>query len=208
MAVTKNHVVVDPSSGSGNTTLQIKAETANLGNRVAQSSTFTITAPGVTPNKTFTASLAAAAEMVAFDDGAEMAVVKSGGNVVIEGTSNSDKLTFTKGTGQVITADIASVKYKVNTSTDATNGTAITGDPGATAKYTFALTLTATENTTISERTQQITVTTTGGKTATITLKQAAGDAYLTIDPTSVTVPQDGSAVQIEVSTNTTFTVA
>lgn len=208
MAVTKNHVVVNPSSGSGNTTLQIKAETPNLGNRVAQPSTFTITAPGVTPNKTFTATLAAAAEMVAFDDGAEMAVVKTGGNVVIEGTSNSDKLTFTKGTGQVITADIASVKYKVNTSTDATNGTTITGDPGAKAKYTFALTLTATENTTISERTQQITVTTTGSKTATITLKQAAGDAYLTIDPTSVTVPQDGSAVQIEVTTNTSFTVS
>lgn len=208
MAVTKNHVVVDPSTGSGNTTLQIKADTPNLGNRVAQPSTFTITAPGVTPNKTFTATLAAAAEMVAFDDGAEMAVVKSGGSVVIEGTSNSDKLTFTKGTGQVITADIASVKYKVNTSTEATNGVAITGDPGAKARYTFTLTLTATENTTISERTQQITVTTTGGKTATITLKQAAGDAYLTIDPTSVTVPQDGSAVQIEVTTNTTFTVS
>lgn len=178
-----------------------------MGNRVAKEATFTVTAPGVTPNKTITATLEAAAEFVSFDDGVEMAVAKDGGSVVITGSSNSDKLTFTKGSGDIIEADITSVIYKVNTSTDATNGIAITGDPGASAKYTFSLTLAAAENTTIDERIQQITVTTTGNKTATISLKQAAGDAYLNLSATTITVPQTGS-VTIDVITNTTFTVS
>lgn len=207
MAVTKQNISVNPTSGSGNTTLTFTADPASLGNRVAKNATFTITAPDVSPNKTITATLEAAAEFVSFDDGVEMAVVKGGGSVVITGSSNSDKLTFTKGSGNIIGADITSVTYKVNTSTNATNGTVITGDPGASAKYTFSLTLTAAENTTINERTQQITVTTTGNKTATISLKQAAGDAYLNLSAATITVPQTGS-VTIDVTTNTTFTVS
>ena len=197
--VTKNHVVVSPGSGSGNTTLSVKASPANMGNRVAQVANFTVTAPGVTPDKTFKATLAAAAEFVSFDDGTEMAVTKVGGSVVIEGTS--------KGSGDIISEDISAKIYAVN-GNEATNGVAIPDDPGATAKYNFTLTLTATENTTIAERTQQITVVTTGNKTATITLKQAAGDAYLTVTPTEITVPQDGTEVQVSVNTNTTFTVS
>lgn len=205
--VTKNHIVVSPGSGSGDTTLSVKASPANMGNRVAQVTNFTVTAPGVTPDRTFKVTLAAAAEFVSFNDGTEMAVAKSGGSVVIEGTSNSDKLTFSKGSGAVISEDISAKVYAVN-GNNATNGVAIPDDPGATAKYNFVLTLTATENTTIAERTQQITVVTTGNKTATITLKQAVGDAYLTVTPTEITVPQDGTPVQVSVSTNTTFTVS
>lgn len=207
MAVTKQNISVNPTSGSGNTTLTFTADPASLGNRVTKNATFTVTAPGVSPNKTITATLEAAAEFVSFDDGVEMAVVKGGGAVVITGTSNSNKLTFTKGSGSVITADITSVKYKVNTSTGVTNGVAITGDPGAVAKYTFELTLSAAANTTISERTQQITVTSAGSKTATIQLKQAAGDAYLNLSAATITVPQTGS-VTVDVTTNTTFTVS
>ena len=161
----------------------------------------------MTPNKAFAAILQAAAEFVSWDDGAEASVPKAGGSVVLDGMSNADTLTFSKGTGAIIAADISAISYQANAAA-ATSGTAIPGDPGATKKYAFELTLTAAANTTISERTQQITVTTKGSKTATITLKQAAGDPYLTIDKTSVNVPQDGSAVTLQVTTNTTFTVS
>lgn len=206
--VIKNKIIVTPGSGSGNTTLQVKASSANIGNRVAQSSSFTVTAPGVSPDKTFTATLSPAVEFVSFDDGDEMAVAKAGGTVVLEGVSNSEELTFSKGSGSIISTDIARSEYKVNSSINARSGTAITGDPGALAKFSFQLTLTTTGNDTVSERTQQITVTTSGGKSATITLKQAAGDPYLTITPTEITIPQDGSAVQVEVNTNTTFSIS
>lgn len=205
--VSKSYVICSPGSGSGDTTLNLNAKVANLGNRLNQTDNFTITAPGVTPNKAFAAILQAAAEFVSWDDGAEASVPKAGGSVVLDGMSNADTLTFVKGTGAIIAADISAISYKANAA-HATSGTAIPGDPGATKKYTFELTLTAAANTTISERTQQITVKTKGLKTATITLKQAAGDPYLNIDKTSVNVPQDGSAVTLQVTTNTTFTVS
>lgn len=205
--VTKSYVICTPGSGSGDTQLTLKAKTANLGNRLNQTDNFTITAPGVSPNKQFAAILQAAAEFISFDDGAEAAVPKEGGSVVLDGMSNADTITFSKAVGAIITEDIAAISYQANGAA-ATSGTAIPSDPGATKKFAFVLTLEAAENTTISERTQQITATTKGTKTATITLKQAAGDPYLDIDKTSVNVPQDGSGVTIAVTTNTTFTVS
>lgn len=204
--VTKGYITVSPGAGSGTTMLSVKAKTANQGNRVAQSQVFNVPAPGVTPDKSFTAILKAAAEFVSFDDGSEMAVVKSGGQIIITGKSNASKLTFSKGTGDVILTDISAIAYQANGAA-ATSGVDIVGDPGATAKYDFALTLTAEANETVTERTQQIIVTTTGGKTATISLKQAAGDAYLTLSAETVEVEQDGTASTIQVNTNTTFTV-
>ena len=206
--ITKTYTSATPEGGSGNTTLRIKATTPNLGNRVAQTDTYTIVATGVTPTKTFTATLVAAPEFVSFDKGTEIAVVKTGGNVTITGTSNSSKLTFTKGEGSVITADISAIKYTAS-GVQTTNGAAITGDPGAKAKYAFTLTLTASPNGTTSERTQQITVTANNGAhTKTITLKQAAGDAYVNLSETAIEVPQDGTEVTINVTANTKFIVA
>lgn len=205
--VTKSYVICTPGSGSGDTQLTLKAKTANLGNRLNQTDNFTITAPGVSPNKQFSAILQAAAEFISFDDGAEAAVPKEGGSVVLDGMSNANTITFSKAAGAIITGDIAAIAYQANGAA-ATSGTAIAGDPGATKKFAFVLTLDAAKNTTISERTQQITATTKGTKTATITLKQAAGDPYLNIDKTSVNVPQDGTGVTIAVTTNTTFKVS
>lgn len=205
--VTKSYVICSPGSGSGDTTLNLTAKTANLGNRLAQTDNFTVTAPGVTPNKTFFAVLQAAAEFISFDDGAEAAVPKEGGSVVLDGMSNAAMITFSKGEGDIIAADVSTIDYQANGAA-ATSGSAIPSDPGATKKFQFVLTLTAAENTTISERMQQITATTSGTKTATITLKQAAGDPYLNLSATSVNVPQDGSPVTIDVSTNTTFSIS
>lgn len=205
--VSKSYVICTPGSGSGDTELTLKAKVANLGNRVNQTDNFTITAPGVTPNKTFSAILQAVAEFVLFDDGAEASVPKEGGTVVLDGMSNAAAITFAKGTGGIIEEDVASITYRANGAA-ATSGVAITNDPGATKKYAFVLTLNAAENTTISERTQQITATTSGTKKATITLKQAAGDPYLNLDKTTVNVPQDGSGVTLNVTTNTTFSIS
>lgn len=205
--VTKSYVVCTPGSGSGDTNLTLKAKVANLGNRVNQTDTFTVTAPGVTPNKTFSAVLQAAAEFISWDDGAEASVPKEGGSLVLDGMSNAATITFSKGAGDIIDEDVASIAYQANGAA-ATSGVVITDDPGATKKYAFVLTLNAAENTTISERTQQITATTSGTKTATITLKQTAGDPYLNLDKTSVNVPQDGSGVTLNVSTNTTFSIS
>ena len=53
--ITKNGIVVNPSTGSGNTGLKVKAQIPNKGNRVKQTAEFTVTAPGVSTPKKFTA---------------------------------------------------------------------------------------------------------------------------------------------------------
>lgn len=203
--VKQNGVVVNPSSGSGDTTLQVKAEVANRGNRVAQTATFEVEAIGVTEKKQFVANHLPADEFIQFDN-ASPAVDKGGGAITITGKSNTSKIAFSKGTGDIIAADISAIQFQANGS-DATSGTVIKGDPGAKAKYTFSLTLNASANDTIEARTQQIIATANGGQKATATLNQTAGDPFIEVTPTSIDVPQDGSAVQVTVDTNTTFTV-
>lgn len=203
--VKQNGIVVNPSSGSGDTTLQVKAEVANRGNRVAQIATFEVEAAGVAGKKQFVANHVPAAEFIEFDN-VRPAVDKEGGAITLTGKSNTSKITFSKGAGDIIAADISAIQFQANGS-NATSGTAISGDPGAKAKYAFSLTLTAAANETIEARTQQIIATANGGQKATATLHQTAGDPFIEVAPTSVDVPQDGSAVQVTVDTNTTFTV-
>ena len=203
--VKQNGVVVSPSTGSGDTTLQVKAETVNRGNRVVQLASFEVEGTGVAMKKQFVASHLPAAEFIEFDN-KKPAVDKGGGTITLTGKSNSQKITFSKGTGNIIGADIAAIKFTAN-GVEATSGIAISGDPGAKAKYNFSLTLTAAENETIEARTQQIIATANGGQRATATLTQTAGDPFIEVAPTKIDVPQDGSVVQVTVDTNTTFTV-
>lgn len=205
--VTKNGIIVSPSSGSGNTELKVKAQRANQGNRTIQTATYTVQPQGG-KGKTLTANLEAANEFVKFTNGTTQAVDKGGGVITITGTSNSTKLTFTKGSGDIVTADIASITYQA-AGKSTVNGAAIEGDPGAIASYNFTLTLNAAANTTVNTRSQQITVKANSTSvTATITLNQTEGDPTLSINPETITVPQDGSEVSVQVTTNTTFTVS
>lgn len=203
--VKQNGIVVNPSTGSGDTTLQVKAETANRGNRVVQLATFEVEGAGVAVKKQFVASHLPAAEFIEFDN-KKPAVDKDGGTVTLTGKSNSQKITFSKGSGNIISADIAKINFTAN-GVEATSGTTISGDPGAKAKYNFSLILTAAANETIEARTQQIVATANGGQRATATLTQTAGDPFIEVIPTKIDVPQDGSTVQVTVDTNTTFTV-
>lgn len=203
--VKQNGIVVSPSTGSGDTTLQVKAEIANRGNRVNQLATFKVEGAGVATKKQFIANHLPAAEFIEFNN-KNPAVDKDGGTVTLTGTSNSKKITFSKGTGDIIDASLSAIKFTANGAA-ATSGIDISGDPGAKAKYSFSLTLTAAANETIEARTQQIIATADGGQRAMATLNQTAGDPFIEVAPTRIDVPQNGSAVQVSVDTNTTFTV-
>lgn len=203
--VKQNGIVVSPSTGSGDTTLQVKAETANRGNRVVQLASFEVEGAGVATKKQFVAHHLPAEEFIEFDNKSP-AVDKGGGTITLTGKSNSQKITFSKGTGDIIGASITAIKFIAN-GVEATSGTSISGDPGAKAKYSFKLTLTAAANETLKARTQQIIAKANGGQNATATLNQTAGDPFIEVAPTNIDVPQNGSAVQVTVDTNTTFTV-
>lgn len=203
--VKQNGIVVSPSTGSGDTTLQVQAVVANRGNRLAQTATFEVVGSGVAEKKQFVANHLPAEEFIEFNN-ASPAVDKGGGSVTLTGRSNTTKITFSKGTGDVIGADISAIKFTAN-GASAVSGIEIAGDPGAKAKYNFSVTLIAAANETIDPRTQQIIATAAGGQRTTATLNQTAGDPFIGVTPTEIDVPQNGSAVQVTVDTNTTFTV-
>ena len=78
-------------------------------------------------------------------------VAKDGETIHVTGKSNSKLLTFKWGTNFGI-ANVTS--FKVNGSTAATSGTAITGDPGATGAYNYDVTVVVPKNGTIKVRSQ------------------------------------------------------
>lgn len=194
------------TSGNGNDTVSWSA-TAHTG-REARQTTATFAASGV-ESKTLTIIQSGKTEFVSFDS-ATAAIDKNGGTLTITGTSNSSKLTFaltgTNGIGLTLPASYTANSVSTN------NGTAITGDPGATQQYTFSITFSnIDENTTISSKTSQLTVTPNSGSSAAsvCTITQAAGDAYLTISPTTVTIPAAGTPAQsVTISSNTNWTIS
>ena len=189
------------TTGSGNDTVSWSASVHT--GRNARTTTATFSASGV-ESKTLTITQSGKTEFVDIQDTA--AVSKSGGSLTITGTSNSSKLTFsltgTNGIGLTLPASYLANSVSTN------NGAAITGDPGATQEYTFSITFTNIgENTTISSLTSQLTVTTNNNTTDTCDITQAAGDAYLTISPASITIPAAGTAQSVTVSSNTSWSI-
>ena len=203
MATKPSWLNVSPSSGSGNGTIS-NSSNEHTG-RVIRTGTVTVTASGVAVPKTYTVNQTPKAEFCSFDNGAEMAASKNGGNVTIEGKSNSSKLTFSIVESNT---DIAIPDTYTASGMETNNGTEITGDPGASSQYAFSLAINIPANATIEEVTRTILVTANGGQTSQIAIKQAAGDATLEIEPTEITIPQDGSAVSVTVKSNTSWEVS
>lgn len=194
------------TSGNGNDTVSWSAS-AHTG-REARQTTATFAASGV-ESKTLTIIQSGKTEFVSFND-ATAAVDKAGGTLTITGTSNSSKLTFaltgTNGIGLTLPASYTANSVSTN------NGSAITGDPGASQQYAFSITFSnIAENTSISSLTSQLTVTPNSGSSAavTCTITQAAGDAYLTISTNTITIPAAGTPAQsVTVSSNTNWTIS
>ena len=189
-------------SGNGNDTVSWTGS-AHTG-RSSRTTTATFSASGVEA-KTLTIIQAGKTEFVAMDDTASVA--KAGGTATISGTSNSSKLTFsltgTNGIGLVLPAN-----YTAN-SVSTANGAAITGDTGAAQQYTFSITFSdIPQNTSVSALVSQLTVTDNNGNTDTCTITQAAGDAYLTISPTTLNLTAAGTAESVTVTSNTSWSIS
>lgn len=190
------------TSGSGNDTVNVSALSNNTG-RNSRSTNVTFSAANC-EDVVRTVVQAGKPETTTISSTAS--VVKAGGTVTISGTSNSSKLTFSLGTGD-LSLTLPSTYTAAGNSTN--NGTAITGDPGATQEFAFSIVFTVGENTSIASKSKQIIVTDNGGHTATCTLTQAAGDAYLTVTPNSVEIPWDASeSKSFSVSSNTNWTIS
>lgn len=197
-----NWLKVDPSQGSGNATIKVSSSSEHTG-RKARTTTLTWTAANVV-DVVRNVSQAGKPEYVSMADSAS--ADKTGKLVTISGKSNSAKLTFSFGSGNLtnITLPTSYTANSINTN----NGVSINGDPGATAEYNFSIAITVPANPDIEEKTRQIIVTNEAGSTAICTLRSAAGDAYVTVQDGTIELDYLGTPVSWSVMSNTSWTIS
>lgn len=202
-------LTVNPASGNGNATVQ-NIGTVHTG-REQRETTVTGVAVGVSPNKTYKVIQKGKPEFVSFTNGAETTVGKAGGTLTITGKTNSSKLNF-----ELVDLEARVVvegglkltlpsKYTAG-GVETTNNVAITGDPGAQQEFEFSITFTGiAANTTIDELTAAMKVTTAGGQSAQIQIKQSAGDPVFSFGQETITLEASGAAVSQTIVSNTSW---
>lgn len=195
-----NWLNVNPSSGSGNGTVAVSTSSEHTG-RSARTTILTWKAANVTDIQR-TVRQAGKPEYVDIADSASSE--KEGKTVTISGISNSSKLTFTLGTGDL---DITLPDSYIANSISTSNGVEISGDPGASAAFNFSISIVVSANATIEEMSRQIIVTDAAGHTDVCTLTLAAGDPYVTIAEGDIELTYQGNAVNVDVLSNTNWTV-
>lgn len=202
-------LTVNPTSGNGNATVQ-NTGTVHTG-REQRETTVTGVAVGVSPNKTYKVIQKGKTEFASFNDGAETTVSKTGGTLTITGKTNSSKLNFELvdlKTRAVVEGGLELTlpsKYTAG-GQETTNNVAITGDPGATQEFEFSITFTGiAPNTSVDELTAALKVTTAGGQSAQIQIKQSAGDPEFAFVQDTITLEASGAAVSQTIVSNTSW---
>lgn len=129
-----------------------------------------------------------------------LAFVKTGEAKKFTGNANLASITFAVDSDA--SAWLTAGKLVVATK-QYNSGAAIEDDPGASGVYAFEITFTAAANPTIETRSGHVTV---NGQQYIVT--QAAGDATLSVSPTSLTFAAAGGTKQITITTNTAWTIS
>ena len=193
--------VVSPQSGSGNATVNVSSSAPHTGRNV-RTTVLTITAANVDA-KTVNVTQQGKPAYVDAQDTATAA--KDGQNVTISGKSNSAKLTFSLGQGNLtVTLPASYTAGGVTTN----NGSAISGDPGAASEYDFSIVINVPKNDGTTELTRQIIVSDENGKTDTCLLTQTAGNATLIVSKTAIELAYTGEAVSFDITSNTSWRIS
>lgn len=207
MATIPSYLSWVPKTGTGNAQIKINSVSPYTG-RVDRSTQISGKIVGKTNAVTVTVLEKATDEFIIPDD-LTINVLKGGGTIHVAGKSNSKLLTFTWKTNFGL-ANVTS--FKVNGSTTATSGTAITGDPGATGKYTYDAIIVVPKNGTIKARSATLEIKGTDSTVLkTITINQALGDSYLYLNSqgtttATVTIPKGGGEQTLNVLSNDEWT--
>lgn len=207
MATIPSYLSWVPKTGTGNAQIKINSANPYTG-RTDRSTAISGKIVGKTNTIRVIVTEKAADEFIT-PDGLTINVTKGGGTIHVTGKSNSKLLTFTWKTNFGI-ANVTS--FKVNSSTTATSGTAIAGDPGATGEYTYDVTVVVTRNETIIARSATLEIKGEGSTVVkTITINQALGDSYLYLNSqgtttATVTIPKGGGEQTLNILSNDEWT--
>lgn len=207
MATIPSYLSWVPKTGTGNAQIKINSANPYTG-RTDRSTAISGKIVGKSNSVTVTVVETAAAEYIT-PNGLSINVAKGGETIHVTGKSNSKILTFKWKTNFGI-ANVTS--FKVNSSTTATSGTAIAGDPGATGEYTYDVTVVVPKNETITARSATLEIKGEGASVVkTITITQALGDSYLYLNSqgtttATVTIPKGGGEQTLKILSNDEWT--
>lgn len=207
MATIPSYLSWVPKTGTGNAQIKINSANPYTG-RTDRSTAISGKIVGKTNTVRVIVTEKAANEFIT-PDGLTINVAKGGETIHVTGKSNSKLLTFTWETNFGI-ANVTS--FKVNSSTTATSGTAIAGDPGATGEYTYDVTVVVPKNETITARSATLKINGEGSTVVkTITITQALGDSYLYLNSqgtttVTVTIPKGGGEQTLKILSNDEWT--
>lgn len=207
MATIPSYLSWVPKTGTGNARIKVNSANPYTG-RTDRSTTISGKIVGKTNTVRVIVTEKAADEFIT-PDGLTINVAKNGETIHVTGKSNSKLLTFIWKTN----FDIETVtSFKVNSSTTATSGTAIAGDPGATGEYTYDVTVVVPKNETITARSATLEIKGEGSTVVkTITITQALGDSYLYLNSqgtttATVTIPKGGGEQTLKILSNDEWT--
>ena len=207
MATIPSYLSWVPKTGTGNAQIKINSVKSYTG-RTDRSTTISGKIVGKTNTVKVTVIEKAADEFIT-PNSSTINVSKNGETIHVTGKSNSKLLTFTWKTNFGI-ANVTS--FKVNSSTTATSGTAIAGDPGTTGEYTYDVTVVVPKNETIKVRSATLEIKGEGSTVVkTITITQALGDSYLYLNSqgtttATVTIPKGGGEQTLKILSNDDWT--
>lgn len=183
MALIPSYLSWVPKTGTGNAQIKINSVSSYAG-RVDRSTAISGKIVGKTNTVRVIVTEKAADEFIT-PDSLTINAAKGSETIHVTGKSNSKLLTFTWKTNFGI-AKVTS--FKVNGSITATSGIAITGDPGATGKYTYDVSVVVPKNETIKVRSATLEIKGEGSTVVkTITITQALGDSYLYLNSQGTT---------------------
>lgn len=181
-SLTKGGFTLTPKTGTGNAKVSISCS-ERTGRVDTSPVTFTAKMDGFSVSKSVSVVQKGKPEFVTVNNSA-VAVDKKGETVTITGVSNTSKLSFSCTANEVTFSS-----YTAN-GASATNGVAITGDPGASAQFAFSIPVTVSVNTTASSKSYTLNVVTEGGQKTAVVLTQLASDftydLTLSASPTSI----------------------
>lgn len=207
MATIPSYLSWVPKTGTGDAQIRINSvspytgradrKTPVLGKIVGKSNAVTVTV------------LEKATDEFIISDAFIMKAAKGGETIHVTGKSNSKLLTFR----WTVNFGIENVtSFKVNGTTKATFGTAITGDPGATGEYNYDVTIVVPKNETVKPRSAALEIKGEGASVVeTVSIVQAAGDSYLYLNSkdttiATITIPKGGGEQTLNVLSNDEWT--
>ena len=197
---------VSPMSGKGNGTLTISA--GAHGGRVARNTVVTVTAAnGTKPSATVAVSQAGAGTSTTME-ASKPAVAATGGSVTINGTSNSSKLSWScTATAMGIPTPLNDISVTVN-GNRITSNTAISGDPGASDRYNFVVTITVPRSVYPVNASVIFRMTDDAGAAKECTFTWNAGASSLSLGKSSLSLVNGGTGQTVNVTSNDDWNVS